>query len=141
MTSEATALQLAPPLLNTKTTSYKCKHCGGRGYKKSRYDGYTHVWLLQRNGQKACPDEEVRHKKGQPPTRNPWATNSIMAKNMASPMLPPSANPLLIVGLMRLRPSSSQTIRHGKLQCRSTANPVHLLCLWRSRCRDPEGSP
>ena len=30
-------------LFNTKITSHKCKHCGGSGYKKSRYDGYMHV--------------------------------------------------------------------------------------------------
>ena len=39
MTSEATALQIALPLFNTKITSHRCKHCGGSGYKKSRYDG------------------------------------------------------------------------------------------------------
>jgi len=43
MTSEATALQMALPLFNTKITSHRCKHCGGSGYKKSRYDGYMHV--------------------------------------------------------------------------------------------------
>ena len=34
---------MALPLFNTKITIYKCKCCGGRGYKKSRYDGYMHV--------------------------------------------------------------------------------------------------
>ena len=43
MTSEATALQMALPLFNTKITSLKCNHCNGSGYKKSRSDGYMHV--------------------------------------------------------------------------------------------------
>ena len=34
---------MALPLFNTKITIYKCKHCGDRCYKKSRYDGYMHV--------------------------------------------------------------------------------------------------
>ena len=34
---------MALPLFNTKITSHRCKHCGGSGYKKSRYDGYMHV--------------------------------------------------------------------------------------------------
>ena len=26
-----------------KIASHRCKHCGGSGYKKSKYDGYMHV--------------------------------------------------------------------------------------------------
>tara|TARA_Y100001938_G_C7863087_1_gene316576 strand:+ start:324 stop:527 length:204 start_codon:yes stop_codon:yes gene_type:complete len=44
MTSEATALQMALPLFNTKITSQRCKHCNGSGYKKSKFDGYMHVY-------------------------------------------------------------------------------------------------
>ena len=69
MTSEATALQMALPLFNTKITSLKCNHCNGSGYKKSRYDGYMHVCsYCSGTGRKLVLTQKYDIEKG--PTRN-----------------------------------------------------------------------
>ena len=58
---------MALPLFNTKITSHRCKHCGGSGYKKSRYDGYMHVCsYCSGTGRKLVLTRKYEIKKGQP---------------------------------------------------------------------------
>ena len=64
---------MALPLFNTKITSHRCKHCGGSGYKKSRYDGYMHVCsYCSGTGRKLVLTRKYDIEKGPTPTGDPW---------------------------------------------------------------------